>query len=368
MKKKEGYSVETEPLTDINVLEKDWRTLEKLSECSFFLSWVWIKSWLTVFNAPCQVVRVIYEGKTVGMALLVESEFNQWNRASSKRIYLHQTGCDMRDQIWIEYNGFLCQGLHKEGVVSAFLSHIATEPDWDELVIGGLTSSNSQLFDSLSDLNRRDLSEAPTFGVDLENLAHLSKPYLSQLSKNTRYQINRSFKLYCQLEGEVRLEFAEGLEQAIEFFNSAGTFHLARWGDRLGESGYANEYFVDFHHELIRQAWPLGLIDLIQVKAGDKILGYLYNFLYCGKVYFYLSGLVDENDSKLKPGLCGHSMAIQVYLEKGYGYYDFMAGEARYKASLGCRSEDMFQVSYRRSRLKFQIEDGIRRLKKSLGT
>jgi len=76
-----------------------------------------------------------------------------------------------------------------------------------------------------------------------------------------------------------------------------------------------------------------------------------------------LSGLVSETDSALKPGLLGHSLCIQRYIDKGMDYYDFMGGEARYKQSLGTESIPIFQVSLQRDMIKFRLERSARLIK-----
>lgn len=347
-------------------LEPDWLCLEKRSDCSFFLSWLWIKTWLTTFKEPFQVLRVHCRGQLVGLALVRTLGFRRWGWAPSDRMYLHQTGCRNRDQIWIEYNGFLCAEGYEKSVVSQVFSYLASDNSWDEFVVGGVTSQKAKLMEEESHLNRLDLWQAPTYGVELNDSVR-SGNYLASLSKNTRYQINRSGKIYSELYGEVLLDVASNIEDALSFFRMAGPLHQARWGDKLGQSGYSNKYFVEFHCNLIEAAWPSRNLDLIRIQAGTHTLGYFYNFLYRGKVYFYLSGLTPEENPKLKPGLSAHALAIQYYADRGYDYYDFMGGDARYKASLGKKSLELCQVCFRRDRFKFKLEDGLRSMKRVLG-
>mgnify|MGYP000226269683 CR=1 FL=1 len=88
--------------------------------------------------------------------------------------------------------------------------------------------------------------------------------------------------------------------------------------------------------------------------------------MYRGTVYFYLSGLCSEENPKLKPGLSGHSLCIQEYVDKGFKYYDFMGGDDRYKASLGKKQGELYQISLQQDRLKFKIENVLRKIKQSL--
>jgi CelD/BcsL family acetyltransferase involved in cellulose biosynthesis len=174
-------------------------------------------------------------------------------------------------------------------------------------------------------------------------------------------------RLYQDTLGELRLDFAASVDEALRFFDDSAPLHLARWGDGYSQSGFANPKFVQFHHTLIRRGFDQGQIDLIRVRAGERILGYFYNFRFDGVVYFYLSGLVNESESKLKPGLCGHALAIQHYADAGYAYYDFMGGEERYKSSLAECRDELFQLSLQKDRLHFRLENFLRLVKNRLG-
>jgi CelD/BcsL family acetyltransferase involved in cellulose biosynthesis len=92
---------------------------------------------------------------------------------------------------------------------------------------------------------------------------------------------------------------------------------------------------MEFHRALVSRAWPEGGVELLRIRAGEKPIGYLYNFLWRGWVGYYTSGFVYTDDNRLKPGLVAHWLAIERHLAAGARIYDFMAGESRYKASLG---------------------------------
>ena len=361
------YSVSITPLKALAELKKEWLDLENRSNGSFFLSWSWIGAWISTFNPDCYVLKVHQNQHLVALALLTRSQSSQWNRFPSSRIHIHQKGDSASDQIWTEYNGLLVSDNHRIPAISATMSYLQTSfPDWDELVIGAITKEEAGLLESVSGLSRYDLWHSAVFGVDLQKVAGLEFGYLARLSKNTRYQIRRSLKLYKERTGDIQLLPAQDVSEALAYLEEIAPFHLARWGQEIGESGFANPGFVKFHQTLIKESWDNQQIDFIKILSGDRVLGYFYNFLYRGTVYFYLSGLCAETDSKLKPGLSGHSLCIQSYADKGFKYYDFMGGDDRYKASLGIKQGELYQISLQRDRLKFKIENVLRKIKQSL--
>jgi CelD/BcsL family acetyltransferase involved in cellulose biosynthesis len=369
----ELLSVELLPLASVATLESDWLDLEARSEGSFFLSWMWVQTWLSTYKPDCYVVTVrdlsqADNQQIVGLALLTRKTFKQTNRFTSSRLYMNQTGDKKFDQIWPEYSGMLTTQQHAATVLSVSLDYMQKNLEgWDELIVGIIREKHATMLEQASSLVRQDLWQAPSFGIDLTKINAKGADFVATLSKNTRSQIRRSFKLYQQSSGEVTLKPAENLEDALVLFNRIAPIHIARWGEAKGQSGFVNPHFVGFHEALITKAWPLGCIDVIEIKSGEKVLGYFYNFLYRGVVYFYLSGLVSENNAKLKPGLSAHSLSIMHYAQKGFHYYDFMGGDARYKRSLGAQADELFQISLQRKRVKFKIEHVLRKIKHSLG-
>ena len=363
MRNFEQYTLTTVPLSDYSRLADDWRLLETRAETSFFLSWSWVGTWLESYSPDVDVLSAYFKGELVALCLLCKSSFSSWKHFNSRRLHIHQTGDPKFDQIWTEYNGILCSVRHAFHVQPLVLPYLIERySGWDELQVGAVTKDVAERLHVSSGLMRLNLWQSPSFGVDLEGLNTRKQTFLDSLSRNTRYQIRRSLKLYNE-EGGVHLQFAQTESEAQLFFDEIAPLHLKKWGVKLGESGFANPEFVGFHRNLIRNAFRLKQVDIIKVYCGARVLGYLYNLLYRGRVYFYLSGLVSESDSKLKPGLCAHALSIQHYMDAGYHFYDFMGGQDRYKLSLGKAHEELFHISLQKPCLKFKVESFLRDVK-----
>ena len=121
-----------------------------------------------------------------------------------------------------------------------------------------------------------------------------------------------------------------------------------RWRDRAEQTSLASPAVVDFHYRFIERLWAGGHVDLIRGGSSDVAVGYLYNFVLCGKVFFFQSGFNYQEAASLSPGLLVHSMAIEYYRLRGAREYDFLAGDARYKRSLANRHRDLYwSIVYR---------------------
>lgn len=354
------------PVADLERLEALWRDLEGRASPTVFLSWQWLGHWLAVYEPQAQVLEVTQGDRVVGLGIVVQTEERRHGVLRSNCLRLHQTGHRQQDQIWIEYNGFLAEQGMEASVAAACLQHLCNDmPQWDEFIVGAIDAEEARYYAELTGLFAHLRWEAPCYGVDLNALRRSGQHYLDTLTRNTRYQINRSHRLY-EAWGAVELVRPDSAEEAVAIFDSIGPLHLNRWGAGPDQSGYANPDFVRFHRSLIQDQWASGGVDLVSVKAGDDMIASFYNLLYDQKVYFYLGGMKTEPDNRYKPGLLGHSLCIEDYRHHGFHYYDFMGGDERYKTQLGSLHKQLVQVSLQRDRFKLKLEDVMRKARNRL--
>jgi CelD/BcsL family acetyltransferase involved in cellulose biosynthesis len=108
----------------------------------------------------------------------------------------------------------------------------------------------------------------------------------------------------------------------------------------------------------------------VRIEAGQATLGYVYNFVHQGRVYFYQSGinygLSKHNES---PGLMIHCLMMDHNARLGHTTYDMLAGGGQYKRGLTTHSEELKWVAIQQPRMKLAVERVARslheRLKKS---
>jgi len=353
------------PLNAPDEIESKWRNLEERARENFMLSWSWIGPWLRVNRIDAFVVEGRIGQETVALGILIPSSTRRWGLFHCRQVSLHRTGDPMRDQIAMEYNGLLCDRRHEDETVGDFLDFLVTaekrgDPpgEWDQIEIAVVPNAQLKRYRGHG-LTRRVISEAMSYAVDLEALRRSGKRYLQTLSRNTRAQIRKSMRLYEE-HGPLNMQRPSTVEDALSFFQDAGAMHTRRWSPHDPVSAFDNPNFVEFHEDLIQNAWPRGEIDISRISAGDHLVGILYNFVCAGHVYFYLSALRYEQNPRLKPGLVCHALTIQHHCDAGQSVYDFMAGTSRYKASLGAETEPMTGLLLRQPRMIFRVENLFR--------
>jgi len=338
-------------------MAKKWQALEKKSNNSVFLSWDWIESWLNLVKDRLFVVECYQGSKTVGLAFFVEKTRKVFGLFPIKQWHLHRTGHQQQDQIWIEYNDFL---LAKDIEDNARLSMIEALSKFDhslkEIVIGLSSEKVLNCFKFNSFISDK-LIQSSGYEVVLSDI---KKSYLQDvLSKNTRSQINRSNKLLSQL-GNLEFNIFTEKNEINLLYKAIAKVHIERWSNTKEGSGFSNETFIAFHNQLVGNA---NVVEVAVLSLNNKAIGYLVNFIYKKKVYFYLSALTKFDNNKIKVGLTLHEKAIDYYAKQGMTSYDFLGGEARYKQSLSNKCYELLMVRFYKNSWLLIIENYLKEIK-----
>ncbi|WP_181905358.1 GNAT family N-acetyltransferase [Aestuariispira insulae] len=346
----------------IDLAEK-WQALESRADPKFMLSWTWICCWLKQVGNDAFLLEGKLGDETVLLGLLARHEEHRHGFVRARQLHLHATGLPDKDQICIEYNGFLTGQNMRPQLLTAAVDYLRRDAEtkkilgtWDELVIRNAPAPDRVAFQHTG-LPQRVIALDRCYATDLAAIREQGKSFLDSLSKNSRAQIRKSMRLYEE-RGALCLERAKSAQEAKQWFWDLAPLHEARWLEKAHNHrpAHQNDAFTGFHEDLIDECWPLGQIEMVRIRCGDKAIGYLYNFLYRDRVYFYLSALSYDNNPRIKPGMVCHALCIQDHLEKGAVIYDFMAGDQRYKASLGEVSEDFASIALQQPRVTLTLE------------
>jgi len=359
------------PLVDIGPLALKWRHLEQRSSCSFFQSWTWIGTWLSQLpkSAALYLLEVIDEDSVIGLALFGARTVVRHGFVRSRSLLLHETGSEAMDRMTIEYNSILAEaGREREVIVAGINCARAANIAWDELVMSGVETSTleaSRVAVRKTKWRVVFRQESDCYFVDLAAARARGGDYLALLSSNTRQQIRRSVRDY-EKSGSLGISVASSVETGIEYLRGLQALHDAHWKSRGKDGAFPSEFTRNFHDRLVRDGVTRGEVQLLRVTAGDETVGYLYNFVRDGHVYFYQSGFKYEEDSKLRPGLVCHYLAIVHNITVDNRIYDFLAGPQRYKQSLSSASVKMYWFALQKPRLVFAVERSLKRAKRAL--
>ncbi|MER9443649.1 GNAT family N-acetyltransferase [Mesorhizobium sp. M0340] len=362
--------VTVEALPDIGILETHWKELEARATHSFYLSWLWIGTWLRHLPGGAQphVLVARTSSRIVGLAIICRQRAWSFGRHARARWLLNETGDVRFDRLFIEYNDILAERSLADATRVACVEALAHRlRRSDQLVLSGIdpdfelaacrTAGRSGL---LTEVKAEDTAR----WIDFVKVRQKGANYRATLGRSTRQAVSRAMRLYGE-RGPIAFRTVEVTSEALAAFDLLAELHQARWGRR---GAFANPSFRRFHEELISRGVPTGTVRISRTLAGDQTVGVLYNFVYDGRVLNYQSGFLYERDGRLKPGLISHVLAIEDSIGRGECGYDFLAGFAGHKSRLANAERPMKWIVIGRDSPERRIEAQLRGAKRVLGT
>jgi len=357
-------TVDLKKIPPLAALAEDWRELETRASPSFFLTWTWIGNWLASLGDHVQqgwLLSARLQGRLVGLAVVFDAPIRRRLLPMGRAAYLNETGLPEFDALCIEHNGILLDTRFAALTQRSMLARVfEANPRWREVHVReagvGLPDMLSQSFGRA--FQRGESRECHL--VDLARVRARDGDYLSLLSAGRRAHIRRCLRAYAAV-GPLELTVAHDVPTALTYLERLIALHDQRWAERGGTSGFSGAFCRAFHKRLVTQAVPLGGVQLIRVTVGGRELGYLYSFVFQGRVCFYQSGY-DYHllDPKYSPGLVTLVLAIRHNAEAGMGVFDFLAGNQAYKASLATDRAELVSWTVQRRSVLSMIERALR--------
>lgn len=351
--------------SDILQIQEKWCDLQSRSDNSPFLGWSWISSWLNSLPTLPIILEAKYEQKIIGLALLCKTSKLVFPGVRVKQLWLHRFGEQEYDQIWIEHNDFLLDKSYADITRQLMISYISSHTKlWDEFYLGMATKEIVNLFGQ-NLANKRIEINSPSFIVNLHGKNEI-RDYLSDLSKNTRSQINRTRKI-LEKQGKLELIWIQTDLEKVKAFEEISTIHQKKWGGTEFGSGFSNPKFVNFHKSMLND--DSDVTRLYCMRLDQSTLAYIYIMKNDKEWYFYLSAIKSNEDNRIKTGLLAHALVIGEAIKHGAEVYSFLAGEARYKRSMSNEPESMQQlVCFYNPTLFTLAREKLRSLKQALSS
>jgi Acetyltransferase (GNAT) domain len=300
---------------------------------SVFVSKAWLESWLKIYGGDFEGwwIRWDYDGEVVG-GCMVSMRVATEGKVPLRSLALNATGQASERTPFAEYNDVLWVEPYRHEIAADLCTFLQSQT-WDRLQLSGYENDGvlAELARNITVAKTESRIETSAY-VDLASVRENSLEFT--LSANARNQLRRSAAGYEAQFGPLQLVSAASVTEALEFLTELAKWHNLRRRAK-GEAGsFESSSVMSFHRYLIERLFDESRVELLRLDAGITTIGYLYNFVHDGKVYFFQSGFRYDGDAKMKPGLLMHARAISQSAANGRREYDFLAGEARYKKSL----------------------------------
>ena len=347
-----GLVAEFAPLRNYSALREDWLSLEQLADSTFFATWAWAGSWISLLPVDERplVCRISSADRLV--ALAVFGTRRRWRLALPfRQLLLNASGSEARDSIHIEMNQLLairgCELAAWRALLKALL-HSDRQQRCDELLLAGLAAgaSVSEVAAECGLATHSTERSAPY--VDLERVRTAGE-YSTLLRTKGRYGIRRALRDYRRTLGEPTLVRAGTAVQAEEFLRGLAEFHQLRWTAKGQRGAFATPAFRKFHETLIREHFAHGCLDLFRVQCAATIIAFIYAFRYRDVAYFYQCGFnYRALPAHNQPGYVALPLVIKHYAASGALTFEFLAGDEDYKKRLATHSRALVWLEVQR--------------------
>ncbi|CAN5225071.1 hypothetical protein BH11MYX1_BH11MYX1_06950 [soil metagenome] len=331
-----------------------WRELAETTP-SYFLTWGWMSTWLAMMprSHAAELAVVRDRERPVAGAFLGRRRQLRHGVLPSRQRHLNTTGIARFDELCIEHNAIV-----GEAPLATLLELLPR--DWDELLLPGI---QREMLPGANQNPRWRWSvdrESVAPYVDLDRVR--AADYVSLLGSSTRAQLRRARRN----AGPLTVERATTRASADDIFDELVRLHTNRWQERGEPGAFADPWFIAFHRRLIVDRIASDEIELLRIRAGERVVGCLYNFVWRGRVTFYQSGLAAPSDPHDKPGYLCHAAAIEEAAARGHAVYDFMSSSDRYKQNLGTDQYSLVWARIQRPLTRFAVEDRVRAWRRRL--
>ncbi len=348
-----------------------WRNLEqKISSTSstpLMCSAEWTQTWFKHYgdSITCRFVVGYHQAEVCGICLLSESPHHRIGPVKLRTLHLGTAGELHGESACVEYNEILCEPRFRNEFTSELQKLILKENHWDQFRLDGIDAKTSDAWPLISEDGPKThqlsvhtrIRDSRFF--DLQHCRSEGGDILSQLGKSTRSNLRRRLKKL----GEIEIEWAESIDQALDIFSELVELHQARW-KKSGEPGaFASNRFTLFQKELITRLIPQKKVVLCRIKTNAQTIGCLYLLVDRQRLLDYVSGFASFEQIP-GAGLVSHYLCMNQAMQRGYQAYDFLVGEKRHKENLGKSVNQLQWVVCERPRLVFRIRNFARNAKR----
>jgi len=316
-----------------NRLKNDWETVyDSDDSANIFLSWSWLKGWLSVSPYQWQILSVHPKGDGLPLAFMViAKDAGKWGS-----MLLQMGGTPQAD-----YTGLICTKGCEKSVFKALTAYFAEDPHWDVICFKDLYEPRMAPF--LVDFQKERFHVSMDKGTCCPQvlLPGSWKTYLRNcLGPKTRQTLLRKRRrLY-----EVRNFNISSTTQGN--FDKQIWSLICLWDQRFGHGGEdMREQFYSIHKSCLKG----NLLWLDVMRIGKSPVTALSAFLDYKKnaFCFYIMGF-NPKFSAYSPGKLMVLHAIEYAIRMGFSVYDFMRGDEPYKYSFGATVRNNYNLTIRR--------------------
>jgi CelD/BcsL family acetyltransferase involved in cellulose biosynthesis len=323
-------SIELSVVSDIALVESEWRAFERKADCTVFQTFAWQSAWLKNVGPHKPVTPAIVIGRTAERELLFLIPLALERRGTIRRLtWLASDLCDYNAPLLARDFAARVGSHGFPPLWRQILDRLGADPRFrpDVVILEKMPETVGAQPNPFMAL---DCSSNPSSAY----LAHLSGSwdefYTARRSSATRRRDRTKLKRLADF-GDVRFvtpDTPAAIEDTLSALFSQKSKSFARMGipdifARPGWSGFFRQMAAD---PLSRQ-----LVHVSRIEVGDTLAATNFGLVFGGCYYHILAGYDDGDVAKYGPG-AAHLRALMRYaIEHGCDAFDFTIGDEAYK-------------------------------------
>lgn len=350
--------------TDLATAERAWATIRTArGSLPVMRDWPWTATWLAHYGDVVRCRFVLVEdasGALQGAALLGRSR-RRFGPVVLRDLWIGTANSPLGEEICAEFSPVLALPGREAEVARAVVAAARGMGRWDQLRADGVPEADVPSLTAGWPAERVRLQEEPAPQFLLSGLAE-GADVPSGLSGGARRRARASLRA-LEARGPLEVEWATDADHARDVLAELAELHQARWTADGHPGLFAEGRFAAVHRELAPRLAAEGRAVLFRLRSAGHTVGCLYHLIDGDRLAFYQSGFATFEDNRLRPGLVTHLRCMAEARDRGFGTYDFLAGDVRYKRDLSNARATTCRVVLRRPRLRLRLYDAARALR-----
>lgn len=343
-----------------------WTALDAARPPRLAASWAWTETWLDHFGdtVEAELVAVEEPGRSAATPLAVALLTVGTERRRGvpvRHAHIGTAGEPQADTVYVERNALHAPPERRAEVARTLVAHLQDAGGWDELRLDGFVPDDAAALAAAPALGPAgiELDRKPSPWTDLAAIRDAGgDDVVAALRSGPRRRVRQTLRAFDGLE----LEWADDTTTAHAFLDELATLHQARWTAEGRPGAFSSARFTAFHHAAVARLGVAGDQPgaiVVRVRAaGNTTVGCLMAYVDGPDVLFYQSGLARFERSAQRAGHAAHALLMQECLQRGYGVYDFLPGEARYKDELATGEGELVWGTARARHLRARLLSG----------
>lgn len=247
-----------------------------------------------------------------------------------------------------DYTGFIAKPEYEKNAIAGFAAFLKQQ-NWTHLRLDYFSGSPWRRAAFIRALETPEVMHRNNTPKNSDGIDNCICPYIplpaswdeylaTRMSAQTRQKLRRFLRM-VEADDAYDISFATR-ETVDHHLDVLFQFWHEKWAKRKGEE--RTQRLIVNTREMLMDCFNAGTLEVPMMSHDGRPLAALANIVDRDKktVFFYITGR-DESWTTPSPGLILHATCIRRAIEQGFGIYDFLRGNEKYKYAFGTEEKQI---------------------------